>query len=88
MKTTSYKTKRKDGEEEAFLTLRSNPDSLHPSLGSLNRCAVPFEGFLDFAGQGRFARRLIVNELFFGSDLHASHFYCGVSLVIVPFSLL
>jgi hypothetical protein len=60
----------------------------HPSLGSLNRCAVPFEGLLDFAGQGRFAGRHIVNEFFFGSDLHASHFYCGVSLVTVPFSLL
>ena len=40
----------------------------HPSLGSLDRCAVPFEGLLDFPGQGRFAERHIVH--FFESDLH------------------
>jgi hypothetical protein len=34
----------------------------HPSLGSLDRCVVPFEGFWDFAGQGRFAPRHIVSE--------------------------
>ena len=55
------------------MRLFGNPlDSLaHPSLGSLDRRAVPFEGLLDFAGQGRFAGRHIVNELFFGGDLHA-----------------
>jgi len=39
----------------------------HPSLGSLDRCAVPFEGLLDFPGQGRFAERHLVD--FFESDL-------------------
>jgi len=50
--------------------LNLNPFA-HPSLGSLDRCAVPFEGLLDFPGQGRFAQCHIVNELFFGSDLQA-----------------
>jgi hypothetical protein len=49
-----------------------NLDSLaHSSLRSLDRCAVPFEGLLDFPGQGRFGQCHIVNELFFGNDLHA-----------------
>src|SRR5437016_4522040 len=43
----------------------------HSSLRSLDRCAVPFEGRLDFPGQGRFAQCHIANELFFGNDLHA-----------------
>src|SRR5215813_1741569 len=43
----------------------------HAPLRSLNRGAVPFEGLLDFAGEGRFARSHIMNEFFFRSDLHA-----------------
>src|SRR4029434_6447928 len=55
------------------MRLFGNPlDSLtHPSLRSLDRRALPFEGLQDFAGQGRFAGRHIVNELFFSGDLHA-----------------
>ena len=42
----------------------------HTSLGALDRRAVPFEGFLDFSRQGRFARGHEVDEFFFARDQH------------------
>src|SRR5215475_3782070 len=70
MKAASYKAKRRTRTRRIYSDQNLNSLS-HPSLRSLNRRAVPFERLLDFAGQGRFARGHIVNELFFRSDLHA-----------------
>ena len=57
---------------QAYETFSNPLDSLaHPSLGSLDRRAVPFEGLFDFSGKRRFAGGHIVNEFFFGGDLHA-----------------
>jgi hypothetical protein len=41
------------------------------SLCALNGRAVPFEGFLDFSRQGRFARGHEVDEFFFADEPHA-----------------
>ena len=43
----------------------------HASLRPLDRRAVPFEGLLDFPGQGRFARGHEVDKLFLRGDLQA-----------------